>query len=285
MSVDSQEFRVVLRGYEPAQVDALRQALQSQLDDVSPETHDLRQDPTVTVETAHEAFGRRLTEILTLAEEEATEIRQSAAAHAEQLRSDVEISTAQLREDADAYATKRTDDAEEFASKLVSDAEANVTEMLSAASRESDEMRLVAGTLLEKQRAEAAEAEAAFEHGMESRRTEAENKLRSVIDDHQVRMHDLDEHLEKRRVEGERRHHEALAAVRATLEDAHNRADGIIADATASAENIRAENEKEVAVIAKQRDDINSQLSNVREMLASLTGGSLPANPLGSPAE
>lgn len=285
MSVDSQEFRVVLRGYEPAQVDALRQALQAQLDEADPETLSQRQDPSISVETPQASFSRRLTTILELAEEEAAEIRQTATAQAEQLRADVEQSTTQLREDADEYATKRTDEAESFATKLVTDAEETATKTIAAASRESDEMRQVASTLLDEQKAKAAKIEADFERDMEARRTEAEAKLRAVIDDHQTRMHDLDEHLEKRRVEGERRHQEALAAARAILEDAHNRADAIIADAAASAENLRVESENEVAVITKQRDDINAQLSNVREMLASLTGGSLPADPMSSPTE
>lgn len=285
MSVDSQEFRVVLRGYEPAQVDALRQALQTQLDEADSETLSQRSDPSISVETPQASFSRRLTTILELADEEATEIRQTAAANAEQLRADVEQSTTQLREEADAYATKRTDDAEAFASKLVTDAEETATKTIATASREADEMRQAAASLLDEQKAKAATIEADFERGMEARRTEAETKLRDVIDDHQTRMHDLDEHLEKRRVEGERRHQEALSASRAILEDAHNRADAIIAEAAASAENLRVESEKEVAVITKQRDDINAQLSNVREMLASLTGGSLPADPMTSPAE
>lgn len=285
MSVDSQEFRVVLRGYEPAQVDALRQALQAQLDEADSETLALRKDPSIRVETPQASFSRRLTTILELAEEEATEIRQTAAENADQLRADVELSASQLREEADAYATKRTDEAEAFARKLVTDAEETATKTIAAATREADEMRQAASTLLDDQKTKAAAVAAEFERDVEARRNEAEAKFRAVIDDHQTRMHDLDEHLEKRRVEGERRHQEALSAARAILEDAHNRADSIIADAAESAENLRVESENEVAIITKQRDEINAQLGNVREMLASLTGGSLPADPMSSTAE
>ena len=244
MSVDNQEFRLVLHGYEPAEVDALRQALLSQFDEALANIRPVSDDASITLETPADSFGKRLTKILSLAEEEASEIRGSAAARAEELRSDVEIATS-----------------------------------------EAAAMREAASTVLDEQKAKAADIEATFERHMESEREKAETKLRAVLDDHQVRMHDLDELLETRRVEGERRHQDALAAARSILEDAHTRADGIVAEATATAESIRVDGEKEVAVISKQRDEINAQLSNVREMLASLTGGSIPAAPIPAPAE
>lgn len=285
MSVDNQEFRLVLHGYEPAEVDALRQALLSQFDEALANIRPVSDDASITLETPADSFGKRLTKILSLAEEEASEIRGSAAARAEELRSDVEITTTQLRKDADEYATNRTDEAESFASKLVTDTEAKAAEMVATATSEAAAMREAASTVLDEQKAKAADIEATFERHMESEREKAETKLRAVLDDHQVRMHDLDELLETRRVEGERRHQDALAAARSILEDAHTRADGIVAEATATAESIRVDGEKEVAVISKQRDEINAQLSNVREMLASLTGGSIPAAPIPAPAE
>ncbi|HEX6936306.1 MAG TPA: hypothetical protein VF227_07285, partial [Actinomycetes bacterium] len=42
------------------------------------------------------------------------------------------------------------------------------------------------------------------------------------------------------------------------------------------AERIRSESERELAAATQRRDSINSQLTNVRQMLATLTGASLP---------
>ena len=61
------------------------------------------------------------------------------------------------------------------------------------------------------------------------------------------------------------------------------RADDIIAEAKAQAERIRGESERELSAATQRRDSINSQLTNVRQMLATLTGASLP-DPLGDDA-
>jgi hypothetical protein len=40
---------------------------------------------------------------------------------------------------------------------------------------------------------------------------------------------------------------------------------------------VRADSERELAAAAQRRDSINSQLANVRQMLATLTGATAPA--------
>ncbi len=55
-----------------------------------------------------------------------------------------------------------------------------------------------------------------------------------------------------------------------------------MADANAKADRIRSESERELAALTNRRDSINAQLTNVREMLASLTGAAVAA---GSPAD
>jgi hypothetical protein len=46
----------------------------------------------------------------------------------------------------------------------------------------------------------------------------------------------------------------------------------MVAEARATADRVRAESERELAAAAQRRDSINAQLSNVRQMLATLTG-------------
>ena len=65
-------------------------------------------------------------------------------------------------------------------------------------------------------------------------------------------------------------------AARVTAES-EAKAEQIVADAVARADRIRAESEREVAAATQRRDSINAQLSNVRQMLATLSGTSAAA--------
>ncbi|MGW5235128.1 cellulose-binding protein, partial [Streptomyces nodosus] len=58
---------------------------------------------------------------------------------------------------------------------------------------------------------------------------------------------------------------------------AQRQAEDIVADANAKADRIRSESERELAALTNRRDSINAQLTNVREMLATLTGAAVAA--------
>ncbi len=65
------------------------------------------------------------------------------------------------------------------------------------------------------------------------------------------------------------------------METAQRQAEDIVADANAKADRIRSESERELAALTNRRDSINAQLTNVREMLATLTGAAVAAaNPI-----
>ena len=66
----------------------------------------------------------------------------------------------------------------------------------------------------------------------------------------------------------------AQAAKEAThlADEARDTAAQIIGEAKATAERIRVDTERELAAAMQRRDSINAQLSNVRQMLATLTG-------------
>jgi hypothetical protein len=63
------------------------------------------------------------------------------------------------------------------------------------------------------------------------------------------------------------------------MDEAQRQADETISEAKAVAERIRSESERELSAATQRRDSINAQLTNVRQMLATLTGATLP-NPL-----
>ena len=62
-----------------------------------------------------------------------------------------------------------------------------------------------------------------------------------------------------------------------TVETAQRQSEDIVADANAKADRIRSESERELAALTNRRDSINAQLTNVREMLATLTGAAVAA--------
>jgi cell division septum initiation protein DivIVA len=69
----------------------------------------------------------------------------------------------------------------------------------------------------------------------------------------------------------ETRSHAARDASR-LVEDARQEAAQIIGDARATADRVRADSDRELTAATQRRDSINAQLSNVRQMLATLTG-------------
>ena len=74
----------------------------------------------------------------------------------------------------------------------------------------------------------------------------------------------------------ERARSEAEARVARMLADAEERATAMVAEARATADRVRAESERELAAAGQRRDSINAQLSNVRQMLATLSGTGVP---------
>ena len=55
------------------------------------------------------------------------------------------------------------------------------------------------------------------------------------------------------------------------MEDAQKEAESLVAQARAHADRIREESDRELVAATQRRDSINAQLTNVRQMLATLT--------------
>ena len=75
----------------------------------------------------------------------------------------------------------------------------------------------------------------------------------------------------------ERTRSEAEAKVARLLSDAEERSTTMVAEARATADRVRAESDRELAAAAQRRDSINAQLSNVRQMLQTLSGAAVSA--------
>jgi cell division septum initiation protein DivIVA len=302
MTETGNQFRVVLRGYDPAQVDRRM----SELGEAAGETHvqveqltgrvrQLEQERdraleraaanTGSVEPVEEKpadfnhLGERVGQILTLAEEEADEIRTRAAAELDAERQAIAENGARVRSEADRYATERRSEADTEAARILEDARRTADERLDAADRDAAARLQEAEAVYEDQRARAAKAATDFETTLAARRTAAEQEFKQRMGDTEKRLEEAEKFLESARSEAETTTDEALREARRIVSESEQQAAQIVNDAKSTAARVRSDSERELAAATQRRDSINAQLANVRQMLATLTGVS-PSNVL-----
>ncbi|MGH3490860.1 MAG: DivIVA domain-containing protein, partial [Actinopolymorphaceae bacterium] len=70
----------------------------------------------------------------------------------------------------------------------------------------------------------------------------------------------------------ERTHAEAMQKAERAVDDSQRKAHEIVSEAKTRADRIRSESDRELKALTQRRDSINAQLSNVRQMLATLSG-------------
>lgn len=268
---DTPDFRIVLRGFDPVQV-------QAHLDDLTGEVAALRArlenaEQDVPAEpVGFEHLGARMLQILTLAEQEAGELRESATAEAEQLRTETEQDASLARDQVALEVQTRRADADAEIRDLLDAARLAAQETREEADREAAALRHEAASLVEEQRAVATAASLELEQSLAQRRATADDEHADRMSRHQSQWASLEEALGVKRAEGEAAHADAVREARRIVEDAQLQADGIVGEAKAAADRIRAQSERELAAAVQRRDSINDQLANVREMLVTLTG-------------
>lgn len=288
-------FTTVRRGYDPTEVErALGQAqrevvdLQQRLAAAEAAVEESRSEASTAREAlvsragqepdlpTYAHLGERVGEILSLAEAEAVEIRDRVVGEVEQLRKDAEAETAVVRADADTYAEETRRDADADGARLVADARKAAESERDAAERDASARRAEAEALHEDARAQAAQAVADFETTLAERRQRSTSEFqaqqaatRAELDALTARNSDAEAALERIRGEAE-------AKIARMLADAEERSTAMVAEARTTADRVRAESERELAAASQRRDSINAQLSNVRQMLATLAGTGVP---------
>jgi cell division septum initiation protein DivIVA len=294
MTETGSQFRVVLRGYDPVQVDrrmselgeAAGQAAQ-QLEQLNARVRHLEQERDRALERAENAasaepveekpatfthLGERVGQILGLAEEEAEEIRSSARAELDDERAAIAENAARVRSEADRYAAQRRSDADTEAARILEDARRTADERLDAAERDAAARLQEAEAVYEDQRARAAKAAADFETTLAARRQAAEQEFTQQMADTQRRLEEAEQFLEKARTEADATTSDATREARRIVQEAEHHAAQIVNDAKTTAARVRSDSERELAAATQRRDSINAQLANVRQMLATLTG-------------
>jgi cell division septum initiation protein DivIVA len=280
MTQPDHEFRVVLRGYEPAEVDRVVAALVARAEEAEARVTALeaRVAEAASVSTtpaeppSFEHLGERVGQILALAEHEAIEMRDRAAAETEGIRKLAEQAATDVRDAADQYAEQRKRDADTEATRLLADARRAADEERDAAERDAAARRQEGEALFEQQRAGAAAAAADFETTLAERRERTAAEFRHQQSVTQAQLDDLAQQVESTRAAAQKEQESAEAQARRTIVEAEERADTIIREAKAAADRVRSDSDRELAAATQRRDSINAQLTNVRQMLATLSG-------------
>ncbi|MFZ2502285.1 MAG: hypothetical protein WAW88_06420 [Nocardioides sp.] len=290
MSIDSTtsaSFRLVRRGYEPTDVDrrisellSRAGAQQQQVVSLTAKIRELEASAAYheseLVNTPAPAptfadFGARVGKILELAEEEAAEIRAAAKTDFEERLHEAEQAAERVRREADEFAVARRAAADTEATSLLDEARRLSEELHEETKRDTSARRAEADAIFEDQQAKAAQSAADFETTLSERRKRVEAEFTAQFDTARSQLGEAQEHLERTRGEAQRIRGDAELGARRLVEDAEKQASEIVAQARAHADRIQAESDRELAAATQRRDSINVQLTNVRQMLATLT--------------
>lgn len=293
-------FKTVRHGYDPQEVDRHVAELARSARDSQARTEELaaqvaqlttqtQQDAQVARDqAAHEQaaavkpqppaepsfhdFGKRIGHILAMAEEEAEEMRSAAVTEVRSRLQDVDAQTEQTRSDADQYAQETRAVAEQDAARLLEDARRGADAMTDESERMAMARNREAEALYEEQRARAAKAAADFEQTLAERRDKAEDMFQDRTELAEKELESARNRVAKLRAEGDQLQAESARRAAQLTADAERKAEQIVADAMERADRIRSESERELSAATQRRNAINAQLTNVRQMLATLSG-------------
>jgi cell division septum initiation protein DivIVA len=284
---NSLPFKSVRHGYDPTEVERHIAELTKAATEAQQRADDLGQQvehlsatadksklgkPMPPAEPTFHDFGKRIGRILAMAEEEAEEMRGAAVAEVDSRLAEADEAAERTRREADAYAAETRAAADEHATKLVEDARRAADQMADEAERMAIARSGEAEALYEEQRARAAKAAADFEQTLAARREKAEKEFQERADMAEKELDAARNRVAKLRAEGDQIQAEAARRAQQLQADAERKAEQIVADAMERADRIRSESDRELAAATQRRNAINAQLSNVRQMLATLQG-------------
>ncbi|MET0525252.1 MAG: hypothetical protein ABWZ91_10635 [Nocardioides sp.] len=281
MNQPDPQFRLVMRGYDPADVDRAISGLQQRAADAeasSAEFESRWQQASASAEAGpaepptYDHLGQRIAQILSLADEEAKELRDRAHAETEDVRKLAEQTAVSVRDEADQYADQKRRDADSQAAQIIADAKRAADEERDAAERDAAALRQEGEAVFEQQRANAAKAAADFETTLAERRDRTTAEFQEQQAATQAQLDAMIQRVEETRLAAQREQESAEAEARRVVLEAEERAANLVRDARAAADRVRTESERELAAATQRRDSINAQLTNVRQMLATLTG-------------
>lgn len=301
-------FRTVMRGYDPSEVERTVGQLQQAADQARAEAADrtveltklrghvavlegqlaehatqldaLQDERAQAAAPSFEDLGARVGKILSLADAEAKELVAKAKAEADALTQETQAAAEQARSSAESYAAEVRSKADAEATRLVESAKRESDDILDHADREATARREEAEAIFEHQRARAAQAAADFEQTLADRRDKAAVEFAEQMTANEAAIARAEERQAAIEAEADRTRAEAQAQAQAIVKAAQDEAAATVAAARTQAEKVRRESDRELQAATSRRDAITAQLSNVRQMLATLTGTSIGNDPL-----
>jgi cell division septum initiation protein DivIVA len=286
-------FDIVLRGYERRQVDEHlstlvtdRMAAERKAGELEKQVARVRAEYEASdhAEPNYATLGARVEKILRLAEEEARDLRAEADSAGEQTRAKAGEDAEAIRKAAEAEAERRRSEAEANSEKMLEQAKVEAERIRTEAGNESQAKLTSAENIVEEARAKAAQIATEVEAKLAKRREQAERDMATRQEVAERRLMETGEKADALRMEAQKMRDDAERRAKQLLEAARREAEDLVADARAKSERQRLESERELAALTHRRDSINAQLSNVREMLATLTGSAAALIGGGAPA-
>lgn len=293
MSEANPQFRVVLRGYDPIQVDRRLEELSIAVQEAARQRDQLAQrvegleaerakrgEEAPAAPANFEHLGERVGQILALAEAEAAELREAGSAEVAARHAEVAEQIGLIKGEADRYAVGVRSDADTEAARIIEDARRLADERIDGAERDAAARLQEAEAIYEEQRARSAKIAADFETTLAARRMAAEAEFAKAMGEANAQLEEASRLVDQARADAEALQDDASREARRMLDDAELQANTIVNEAKALAARVRADSDRELAAATQRRDSINAQLSNVRQMLATLTGTApMPVDP------
>lgn len=218
-------------------------------------------------------LGKRIGQILSLAEAEAASMLTKASNDADRIRADAGDEAERVRRGAEQYAAETRERADTDSEQLMIEARESSGTIVDDAVRDAAARREEAEAYYERQRAHASAAAADFEHTLGQRREHAAREFQGQIAAQEEELKRVVDRVETLRSEGEQERASAAEEAVHRLAEAKEQAHEMVETARIQAERIRRESERELAAAMARRDSITSQLSNVRTMLATFGVG------------
>lgn len=174
MSNPNSTFRTVMRGYDPAEVDAHIATLKEHAKSLRNQIAEVEDQLKAVTEPNFKHLGDRVGQILSLADEEAAALRKKASKEADRQRTDAADAARRTRKEADEYAAATRAEAEAEAASIVEQAKAEAAAIREAQAQETAEFEQELARRREEAEAAQVEAERINRERIEQAQREAE---------------------------------------------------------------------------------------------------------------
>ena len=227
MTETNDSFRVVLRGYDPAEVDRRLRELMAESVDLNAqvetlsfkvrELEELLADHERAIPPTFVGLGDRIGQILQLAEDESSEMRRKAKETLDADRKAFADSVDQVQAEADRYAEVTRSEADIDAARTRESASRQADELREEAERESANRIQEAEAIFEESRAKASKAAADFEATLAERRAAAEAEFAEHMSEVNRRLEEADTLVVEARAKADQVSHDATRNARQVL--------------------------------------------------------------------